>query len=72
MKTNNTFILSIAGLMILCLMVVLKGIDTSGSIVAIIVAFIGADSAKRASHGWAASYDKACDTKETIREIERS
>lgn len=70
MRITNPFLLSILGLAVLSAMALWKGVDTSGSIVTLVGAYIGVESARRASHVIAAAKDPATDTAKVIRDIE--
>ena len=66
---NTSFTLSILGLLILAGMAY-KGTDTSGALVTLISAYIVSESSRKASHIWAASKDKDCNTQNSIEVIE--
>jgi hypothetical protein len=67
---SRSFVLTLLGLAILAVMTY-RGVDTSGSIVALIGMYIGAKQTLKASNVWAASKDPAADTAEIIKELNK-
>ncbi len=70
MKITNSSALTLTGLAILAAMA-WKGVDVSGSIVALVASYVGSRQIGKASHVWAASKDSTADTASIIREIEK-
>jgi hypothetical protein len=69
MKITNSFILSIAGLLSLTGMFLAKGLDTSGSVVTLVLGYVAARQARKASDVIAASRDPSASTLEAIDKL---
>ena len=67
MRHSPSFVLTTFGLLLLGALA-LRGIDTSGSIVALVTAYVASHSARKASDVWAASKDPTASTLDAIRE----
>ena len=65
---SRSFILAVLGLIILAAMAY-RGMDTSGSIVALCSAYIASKGALKASNVWAASKDPNADTESVISSL---
>ena len=69
MKSSNSFILSILGLICLTSIAILKGVDTSTAISLLVGGYVASRSSEKASHVWASSKDPACSTAEIIDKL---
>jgi hypothetical protein len=70
LRLTNPFVISLLGLAVLAAMALWKGVDTSGSVVTLVGAYVGFESARRASHVIAAAKDPSADTAEVIKSVE--
>lgn len=57
MKLTNSFALSLTGLAVLAAMFLMKGLDTSGAIVSIVLGYAGLRAGQKVGVGIAASKD---------------
>ena len=69
---STSFIIALLGLLLVAGLGAWQHTDVSGSLVALVTAYLTAQATRKASHVWAASKDASASTADAISAVERT